>query len=228
MTDRPDDAGEPRPPAGWPERWWRIYRELHELWDADRLSESRALLDRALPEFGYLPTAKLAEAYQLTYELGSAGDADAAARGRALDLVFEAVGPDEDDPRLLMEAVILTFDLGDWKATKEYVGLLGQGYRELLESDIAALAYVLGCLLARADRRDAAEEQFRAAIELNPDEPVYRAGLAQLLHGQPFEEERPGERWLIRYRATNSSATTPQPATVTLRLPEVPEPPVAS
>ena len=192
------------------------------------MSESRALLDRSLPEFGYLPTARLAEAYQLTCELDSAGDANAAARDRALDLVFEAVGSDEHEPRLLIEAVILTFDLGDWSATKEYIAQLGQGYRDLHESDIAALAYILGCLLARADRRDAAEEQFRAAIELNPDEPVYRAGLAQLLHGQPFEEERPGQRWLIRYRATNSSATASQPAAVTLRLPEVPEPPESS
>jgi hypothetical protein len=63
----------------------------------------------------------------------------------------------------------------------------------------------------RAERREEAEEQFRAAIEADPDEQLYHDALAHL--------HWTSDRWLMRYGHANASTTGA--GTVTLRLPDV-------
>ncbi len=201
----PPERTDPRetPPDGWPPEWWRAYVELHELWEAGRLDESRALLAHALPRFGHLPTAKLAQGRQLCLE---AAPEDRDTRRRARDLVVEAVGPDEHDPDLVMTALLITFDLGDLRQAADYLGRLGPRARELDQRDAAAAMYIGGCLLVHAGRADEAEEHFRDAVEANPEEPLYARALAESRSGS-------GPAW----SATGRSATRGLPVRLSAR-----------
>ncbi len=192
------------------DRWWQIYGELYELWAASRLADSRALLDASLPDFGHQPTAKLAEARQLVLETGY--KPDAATRRRVLELIDDAVAEGQDHADALAVAIELVCQLGEWDRTWRYLAQLDPLMHELDPDNFAIVAFTRGYVLARADRREEAEQQFRAAIEANPDEQRYRDALEHL--------HRTSEQWLLRYGRGNASTTGG--GTVTMRLPDTP------
>lgn len=163
------------------ERWWDVYGQLHGHWAEGRLDEARLVLEQARSDFSDEPTFMLAEAQQLALE--QRPDADEQSVRRAVSLVRDAVPPSESQPPLLVTAILLLFDLGDYASAAAYLQRLRPYLDQLHPKDAAGVAHVVADLLMRAGRPDEAEEQLLVAVENDPAEPMYAASLARKLLG---------------------------------------------
>ena len=168
----PDDSTK----RDWPPPGWGIYGSRSGERAIKRELAPRPASRASHPDFPGTSVDKLEQARQLL--LGSEGKLEG--RRRAHDLVLDAVGPDEQDPYLIIHAGFLMFDLGALKQATRYASRLSRTGLAVHPADAALLAYVIGRILQHVGQNAEAGEQFLAAMRLDPNERLYEAALADL------------------------------------------------
>lgn len=152
---------------------------MRELWDDGRLAQSARVIADARKRSPDDPGLMLVQAFQLLEEgRGTPLSTEADVR----DLVGQAVTLAGENAYVRLEAAMVFFRLGDMSASASHAVAAGERFKQLREPQSqAALAHVLGRLARAGGNQEAAEQQLRLAVSLDPSDAEYVVELADLL-----------------------------------------------
>lgn len=162
-----------------------IRGELRRLWHEERHADARRRLERATDDLGSLPILDVMTVRQVLRDFYGDSDReniDAALRDQLSARLEGAADAAEGRPDVIVESAVAAFEIEDRRLAGRLIARLPNGVAATIDPDLVGpLLYVSGELLADRRQYARAEEQFRAAIDLDPTSPNAYAGLAAVL-----------------------------------------------